>query len=93
MDKSQIKLQIERLKNKLAAEKDNHKKADERVKDFIAGLSRQAANPSNVKSGASKSIRNQIARKKEDHSRDKDARKRGYEVIKSEIERLKDRLK
>jgi multidrug resistance efflux pump len=93
MDKDQIKLQIEKLKKQLATEKERHKSADERHKSFIAGLSKQAANPSNVKSGSSKSIRNQIARSKEDYSRDKDSRKRGYERIISDINRLKEKLK
>lgn len=93
MEKDQIKAQIEKLKKQLATEKGYHKSADERFKSFIAGLSKQAANPSNIKSGASKSIRNQIARSKEDYSRDKDSRKRGYERIKSDIDRLKVKLK
>lgn len=93
MDKDQIKAQIESLKIQLATQKKQHQQADERHKDFIASLSRQAANPSNIKSGASKSIRNQIARSKEDYSRDKDARKRGYESIKMRIDQYKSRLK
>ena len=93
MDKDQIKVQIEKLKKQLATEKERHKSADERFKSHISDLSKQAANPSNIKTGASKSIRNQIAGKKEDYSRDKDSRKRGYERIISDINRLKEKLK
>jgi hypothetical protein len=93
MDNIEIKKQIERKKLQLATEKERHKQADASHKNFIDGLSRQAANPSNIKSGASKSIRNQIASKKRDYARDKDARKRGYEQIMLEINRLKEKLK
>ena len=93
MDTNEIKKLIEQKKIQLAKAKESDKAADERHKEFIAGLSRQASNPSNIKSGASKSIRNQIKSSKDSYAKTKDARKRGYEVVKAEIERLRNKLK
>ena len=92
MEKSEIKLKIEKLKNDLVKHKEKYKQLNENFKRHISDLQRQAANQTNKDSKTN--IKRQIASKKDSFTKnEKRFEKDGAERIKKEIEILKLKLK
>ena len=93
MDKESIKSKIEKLKGQLDDEKEAYKRKVEELKKYCVSMTKNASSPSNVKSGASKHIKQRIIDRKASFDRnDKKRMVQKIESVKTEIASLKNKL-